>query len=213
MTARGRVYLVDDDPAVRSALGGLLEILEYSVRVYDSGTAFLIDAPTLAPGCVLLDLRMPVTSGLEVQLELARLGLDLPVIFLTAHGDVPTGVAAMKRGAEDFLQKPVQESVLVAALDLAFGRLTAARDRRARVRRARELVEELTPREREVVGMVVSGLRSRQIAARLDISLQTVKVHRMRAMAKLEAGTLPELALIWTDATESAQRTPEVRDE
>jgi len=201
VTAARVVHLVDDDAAVRSSIGGLLRLGGFIVREYPLGRALLDRAAALEDGCILLDLRMPDVSGLEVQAELARLGIDLPVIFLTAHGDVPTGVSAMKRGASDFLQKPVRESVLREALLQGFARLDAMSERRAAARHARQLLATMTPREREVIGLVASGLRNRDIATRLDISLQTVKVHRMRAMAKLQAETMLELSRVWADAT------------
>ena len=200
MTSARVVHLVDDDAAVRSSIGGLLRLGGFIVREYPLGRALLDRAAALEDGCILLDLRMPDVSGLEVQAELARLGIDLPVIFLTAHGDVPTGVSAMKRGASDFLQKPVRESVLREALQQGFERLDAMSERRAAARHARQLLATMTPREREVIGLVASGLRNRDIATRLDISLQTVKVHRMRAMAKLQAETMLELSRVWADA-------------
>jgi two-component system, LuxR family, response regulator FixJ len=201
MTTARIVHLVDDDAAVRSSIGGLLRLGGFLVREYPSGRVLLERAAALEDGCILLDLRMPEVSGLEVQAELSRLGIDLPIVFLTAHGDVPTGVSAMKRGAADFLQKPVRESVLVEALRQGFARLDVQVERRAAERRARQLVATMTPREREVIGLVASGLRNRDIAARLDISLQTVKVHRMRAMAKLQAETMLELSRVWAEAT------------
>ena len=200
MTSARVVHLVDDDAAVRSSIGGLLRLGGLIVREYSSGPALLQRAAALEDGCILLDLRMPELSGLEVQAELVRLGIDLPVVFLTAHGDVPTGVSAMKRGASDFLQKPVRESVLREALQHGFERLDARAARRAAARHARQLLATMTPREREVIGLVASGLRNRDIATRLDISLQTVKVHRMRAMAKLQAETMLELSRVWADA-------------
>lgn len=196
------VFLVDDDEPVRSALGGLLVECGYAVRTFGSGEALLAEAASLSDGCILLDLRMPGLSGLEVQLELRRRGIGVPVVFLTAHGDVPTGVAAVKRGATDFLLKPVRESVLLAALDAAFAELDGAAARREAVRRTRDRLAQLTPREREVIGLVAAGLRSREVAERLGISLQTAKVHRMRAMAKLEVNTLPQLSRIWADAAD-----------
>jgi two-component system response regulator FixJ len=200
VTSARVVHLVDDDAAVRSSIGGLLRLGGLIVREYSSGPALLQRAAALEDGCILLDLRMPEMSGLEVQAELQRLGIDLPVIFLTAHGDVPTGVSAMKRGASDFLQKPVREAVLREALQQGFERLDAQAERRAAARHARQLLATMTPREREVIGLVASGLRNRDIATRLDISLQTVKVHRMRAMAKLQAETMLELSRVWADA-------------
>lgn len=204
MTPRPVVHLVDDDAAVRSALGGLLGVLGYVVHPFASGTQFLAAIPTLPDGCVLLDLRMPGLSGLEVQAELERLGIGWPVVFLTAHGDVPTGVVAMKRGARDFLQKPVRQEVLVPALEEAFGELSEGLRRKESIRQARARLETITPREREVIELVAAGLRSREIAARLGIGYQTVKVHRMRAMAKLGLDTLPELSRLLAEARQGA---------
>jgi two-component system response regulator FixJ len=200
MTRIRHVYLVDDDEAVRTALGRLLATLGYAVRTFPSGPAFLAEVAGLDPGCILLDLRMPGMSGLEVQQELASRGLTLPVVFLTAHGDLTTGVTAMKDGAVDFLQKPVREAVLLEALDHAWARLEGALHRRGAARRARARLALLTPRELEVIALVASGLRSRAIAARLRVSYQTAKVHRMRAMAKLGLRTLPELSRLLAEA-------------
>jgi two-component system response regulator FixJ len=197
-----RVYLVDDDEAVRRSLAKLLAVCGFNVTSYASGTEFLRSLPGLDPGCVLLDLRMPDMSGLAVQAEIAKVDRVLPVIFLTAHGDVPTGVQAMKRGAVDFLEKPVEGHQLQAALAAGAVRLGRRLERDATRARARARLATLTPREREVIGLVVRGQRSRTIARELNISVQTVKVHRMRGMAKMEAATLPELTREW-DAAEA----------
>jgi FixJ family two-component response regulator len=200
MSGARLVHLVDDDEAVRTALGELLVVCGYAVRPYASGDALLDAADRLADGCILLDLRMPGRSGLEVQEELLRRGIELPVIFLTAHGDVPTGVAAMKRGASDFLQKPVREEPLLEALEQAFARHESGSGERAVARATRDRIATLTAREREVVELVVSGLRNREIAQRLGIALPTVKVHRMRGMAKLQAETVQQLVHAWRAA-------------
>jgi two-component system response regulator FixJ len=202
MTARRCVHVVDDDTAVRNAIGGLLTLHGFDVRHYPSGQHLLDAAGPLAEGCILLDLRMPGPSGLEVQAELARRGVELPIVFLTAHGDVPTGVSAMKHGAVDFLTKPVREPALLEALGQAFGRLEAEAGRRRSAREARARLATLTPREREVIELVASGLRNKEIAVKLDIMLQTVKVHRMRGMAKLGADDMLQLARLWQDASQ-----------
>jgi two-component system response regulator FixJ len=200
---RRLVHLVDDDAAVRAAIGGLLAMTGHEVREYPSGR-HLLDGDALRDGCILLDLRMPELSGLEVQAELARRGIDLPIVFLTAHGDVLTGVAAMKHGAVDFLTKPVREAALLEALGQGFARLEAGAARRQSVREAQRRLTSLTPREREVIALVMEGLRNRAIATRLGITLQTAKVHRMRAMTKLGAGDMLQLARIWRDAQGAA---------
>lgn len=200
MTPGQVVYLVDDDAAVRAALEGLLRGLGYAVRGFASGGEFLAAAPSLPDGCILLDLRMPDRSGLEVQDDLRALGIAMPIVFLTAHGELTSGVTAMKHGARDFLQKPVREEVLVPVLDQVFRELSAKARHRAEALNARRRLEAITPREREVIALVVAGLRSRAIAARLGISYQTVKVHRMRAMTKLGTATLPQLSRLWAQA-------------
>ena len=200
MSKGGVVHLVDDDEAVRNALGGLLSVCGFQVHRHASGRALLERIAPVVPGVILLDLRMPEMSGLEVQAELARLGIELPIIFLTAHGEVPASVLAMKRGAADFLEKPVQEKVLLAALAQAFQRLGVRTEERAAARLARRQMATLTPREREVIELVVRGLRNREVAKALDISLQTVKVHRMRGMAKMGVATVPDLTRAWAAA-------------
>lgn len=200
MRHRRLVHLVDDDAAVRAAIGGLLSTTGHDVREYASGRQLLDATGALRDGCILLDLRMPEISGLEVQAELARRGIDLPIVFLTAHGDVPTGVTAMKRGAVDFLTKPVREAALLEALGQGFAWLEAHAEQRHAARAAQDRLGTLTPREREVIALVMDGLRNREIAARLGITLQTAKVHRMRAMTKLGADDMLQLTRVWRDA-------------
>jgi FixJ family two-component response regulator len=187
------VHLVDDDAAVRSALGELLQLCGFDVYPFPSGEAFLAQVEALPPGAVLVDFRMTGMTGLEVQRELARRGHDLPVVFLTGHGDVPTSVRAMRGGAIDFLQKPVDEHDLMEALERGAAHLAERESARQFLLR----VAVLTPREHEVIDLVAGGRRNREIAARLGITEQTVKVHRMRAMAKLEVESLPELVRRW----------------
>jgi two-component system response regulator FixJ len=202
MTSGRMVHIVDDDEAVRNALGGLLSVCGFTVHRYPSGRALLDRAATLPVGCILLDLRMPEMSGLEVQAELTRMGIDFPVIYLSAHGDVTTGVQAMKRGAVDFLEKPVREEPLLAALEQGFARLGSQRAERAAARQARQALATLTPREREVIELVVRGCRNREIAKMLAIALQTVKVHRMRGMTKMGVTTVPDLTRAWAAAAQ-----------
>ena len=207
MRERLVVHLVDDDNAVRQAIAGLLTVCGYEVRQYPGGRDLLQHAETIEPGCILLDLRMPDMSGLEVQAELAARQVDCPVIYLTAHGDVQSGVLSMKRGAVDFLEKPVQETALLTALQQGFHQLSARAGERAANRLAKSRAETLTPREREVIDLVVQGNRNREIARLLDISLQTVKVHRMRGMAKMGVASIPELTRMWaaSAAADSSQ--------
>jgi len=194
------VHLVDDDEAVRNALGGLLTVCGFAVHRHASGRSLLERLESLPSGVILLDLRMPEMSGLEVQAELERRAIQLPIIYLTAHGDVPTGVLAMKRGAVDFLEKPVREEGLLAALEQAFKVFGTHAEVRAAGRVARAHAALLTPREREVIELVVRGCRNRDIATMLGISLQTVKVHRMRGMTKMHVATIPDLTRAWEAA-------------
>ena len=199
MSGRFVVHLVDDDAGVRRALGGLLAVNGYTVRQYATGGAFLAQG-TPDAGCILLDLRMPDMSGIEVQEELDRRGLFLPVVYLTAHGDVQTGILTMKRGAVDFLEKPVEEAALLEALEQAFRRLAAQAGMRAAARLARSRAQTLTRREREVIDLVVQGRRNPEIAGLLRISTHTVKVHRLRGMAKMDVTTVPDLTRAWAAA-------------
>jgi FixJ family two-component response regulator len=191
------VHIVEDDEVVRLTLSRSLAELGYRVRVFADGRAFLGELSRLAEGCVLLDLRMPRLSGLEVQSALRAAGCRMPVIFLTGHGDVPSSVLAMKRGAQDFLLKPVREPALLQALADGFATLDATRLRDDEDRALRARYATLTPREREVLGHAAAGLRSWEIAERLGIRLQTAKVHRMRAMAKLKVASNTQLSEIW----------------
>lgn len=195
--SRGLVHLVDDDAAVRTAIQGLLRANGYDTRHYAGGPEFLGVAETAPEGCVLLDLRMPDMSGLEVQARLLRLRSDLPVFFLTAHGDVPAAVTATRQGALDFLLKPVREADLLAALDTGFRQLASSAADRAAEQLVRQRMRLLTPREVEVIALVADGLLNRQIALQLRISVQTVKVHRMRAMAKLKVRNILQLTTLW----------------
>lgn len=188
------VFVVDDDEAVRAAIAMLLESVSLRVERFASAREFL-DAwkGEDAPGCLVLDLRMPGLSGLELQERLAELGSRLPIIFVTGHGDVPHAVAAMQAGAVDFLEKPFRDQDLLdrvqRALDLDARRRADARDVEGiRVRLAR-----LTPREREVLDKVVEGLPNKAIAQDLDVTERTVEIHRSRAMAKMEAASLAGL--------------------
>jgi FixJ family two-component response regulator len=150
---------------------------------------------------MVLDLRMPGMSGTALQAELQQRGMDMEIVFLTAHGDVPTVAAAMKRGAADFLEKPVRKDELLRAVDGAVQRTAALREHRAICADARRRIALLTPREREVCALVASGMRNPQVAERLGVCIQTAKVHRHRGMAKLGAVTLPDLLRVWRAAT------------
>jgi FixJ family two-component response regulator len=185
--------VVDDEPAVRRALGRLLRAAGFAVEEYGSAEEFLHRPPFDGPGCMILDLRMPGLTGLDLQARLAGIAPDLPVVFLTGHGDVPASVEAMKGGAEDFLTKPVDEGVLLEAVGRGIERHRAALSRRRTTDRARERLGTLTPREMDVLRHVIAGALNKQIAAHLRISEKTVKVHRGRVMDKTGAGSVADL--------------------
>ena len=196
MTAPPLIHVVDDDDSLRSALQRLLAAAGYRVKAYASAGEFLLDPPADAPGCLLLDLRMPGPSGLDLQEALARHGIRLPVVFLSGHGDLATGVRAMKAGAVDFLSKPVEREPLLAAVARALEldatqRAASGVDREMRARFAR-----LTAREREVFELVAAGRLNKQIADALGIAERTVKAQRAQVMAKLGAANAAELGRI-----------------
>ena len=187
------VFLVDDDPAVLKGLRRLLAAAGFEVVPFESPQRFL-DAHTAdAHGCLVLDLAMPGLNGMELQQELAARGSALPIVFLTGHADVPTSVRAMKRGAADFLTKPVDEKDLVAAIQNAFEKGRALRKARAESAEIERRLATLTPREREVLAHIVAGKRNKQVAIELGTVEKTIKVHRARAMEKMQARSLAEL--------------------
>lgn len=187
------VYVVDDSVAVRQSVAFLLGILDVEVRTLENAEQFLQAYRPGVPGCLILDVRMPGISGLELQERLRRGGVDLPVIFVSGHGDIPMAVRAMRSGAVDFLTKPYNDQQL---LDLVQRAIEQDRQRHAR-RRERTALEArralLTPREAEVMALVVDGQTSKQIAQALAISVKTVETHRARLMAKMRADNIAEL--------------------
>jgi FixJ family two-component response regulator len=196
MTAPPLIHVVDDDDSLRSALQRLLAAAGYRVRTYASAGEFLLDPPGDAPGCLLLDVRMPGPSGLDLQEALARHGIGLPVIFLTGHGDLATGVRAMKAGAVDFLTKPVEREPLLGAVARALERDAAQRAARGVDRELQDRYAQLTARERQVFELVVAGRLNKQIADALGIAERTVKAQRAQVMAKLGAANAAELGRI-----------------
>jgi len=196
MTAPPLIHIVDDDDSLRSALQRLLAAAGYRVKAYASAGEFLLDPPADAPGCLLLDLRMPGPSGLDLQEALARHGIRLPVIFLSGHGDLATGVRAMKAGAVDFLSKPVEREPLLAAVARALELDAAQRAASGVDRELRARFAMLTAREREVFELVAAGRLNKQIADALGIAERTVKAQRAQVMAKLGAANAAELGRI-----------------
>jgi FixJ family two-component response regulator len=193
MNARPLIHIVDDDESLRTALLRLLDVVGFEARAYASTGAFLLQPPDDRPGCILLDVRLPGPSGLELQTALRRQGVTLPVVFLTAHADVASSVQAMKAGAVDFLEKPVNRDILLNALQRALDRDSAERSLRNEEQRLRARFESLTPREREVFELVVSGKLNKQIADELGIGERTVKAQRSQVMLKLGVDSAAEL--------------------
>lgn len=188
------VYVVDDDAAVRDGLALLLDTAGLSVETYDGAGAFLTAYAPGRAGCLVLDVQMPEMSGPELQAELNRRGIDLPVIFLTAHGDIPTTVRAMKGGAVDFLTKPVVGTQLLERVHAALEQSARLRQQAGVTESLRERLEGLTRREREIMMLVAAGHANKEIARRLGISHRTVEVHRARVMQKTGATNLVELS-------------------
>lgn len=187
------VHLVDDDPAVRKSIAFMLKTAGYQVRVYESGLEFLKAAKGAEPGCILLDIRMPAMDGLETQQALLDCGIVFPVIMMTGHGDVPLSVQAMRAGAVDFIEKPFEKSILIAAIEESFSRLGRTAGSQQRASDARNRLQILSPRERQVLNGLADGLPNKTIAYDLGISARTVEIHRANLMAKLEARSLSDV--------------------
>ncbi|MFZ2061126.1 MAG: response regulator transcription factor [Candidatus Binatus sp.] len=187
------VFVVDDDSSVREAIKSLIGSVGLRVETFETAQEFLRSTRPDAPGCVVLDVRLPGLSGLDLQRELAAHGINLPVIFITGHGDIPMSVRAMKAGALEFLTKPFRDQDLLDAIQQALERDRGARQHRAENAELRERFDSLTSREREVMGLVVSGLLNKQIAGELGTSEVTIKIHRSQVMKKMGAGSLAEL--------------------
>ena len=196
MSLEPTVYLVEDDAAVRRALDLLLAARGLHRRVYASGQEFIDDYDPARPGCLVTDLRMPGMSGLDVQKALLAEGHHIPVIFITGHGDVPQAVRAMKGGAVDFLQKPFENEVLIAAIEKALAQEEESRRLRAEARDAAARMQTLTPREVQVMEMVVEGKANKVIASDLELSIKTVEFHRAHVMEKMKVESVAELVQI-----------------
>ena len=192
-TAAATVFVVDDDASILRAMTRLFKSEGLSVETFPSPREFLERPPHDGPGCLVLDLQMPELDGLEVQRALAEAGRDLPIVFVSGHGNVPASVEAMKAGALDFLTKPFQDERLLAAIRGGIALSTARRAERAELRSLQDRIGSLTPREREVFRCVVQGLPNKKIAGLLGTAEKTVKVHRARVMEKMKAASLADL--------------------
>ena len=193
VSERAVVFVVDDDPSVRRSLESLVRSVGLDARLFSSAQEFMQAERPDAPGCLVLDVRLPGMSGLTFQQELARAGVALPVIFISGHGDVPMTVRAMKAGAVEFLTKPFDEQVLLDAIHAAIERDRERRRDGVSLAALKARYDELTPRERQVMKLVVAGRLNKQIAAELGLSLVTVKVHRGQVMRKMLAKSVAEL--------------------
>ncbi|HUM18392.1 MAG TPA: response regulator transcription factor [Candidatus Nitrosotalea sp.] len=187
------VYVVDDDASVRRALSRLIRSVGLEAVTFPSAQAFLAFTPADRPACLVLDVRLPGPSGLDLQSALSGAGRDVPIVFITGHGTVPTSVRAMKGGAVDFLQKPFNDQELLDCIQRALRRSGEERADRAERAELERRVGSLTPREREVLVLVVAGMLNKQIADKLGIAEKTIKVHRGRVMEKMQAGSVADL--------------------
>jgi FixJ family two-component response regulator len=187
------VFVIDDDAAIRNALASLIRSVGLQVESFGSAQEFLQTKRPEVPSSLILDIRLPGIGGLDFQRKLAEANIPIPIIFITGHGDIPMSVRAMKAGAVEFLTKPFRDQDLLDAIQLALERDRARRKQEAEIATLRERFEWLTPREREVLPLVVSGLLNKQIAAEIGTSETTVKVHRGQVMRKMGADSLPEL--------------------
>ena len=194
MTRKGpTVFIVDDDPFARRGLTRLVRAAGMPAESFASAREFLDSGAWEGPGCIVLDVKMPEMSGPDLQEELSKTEYCMPIIFLSAHGDVPTTAGAMKMGAVDFLTKPVDREELLPAIKDSFARDAASREERAHIMSIREGIGSLTPREHEIMAYVITGMLNKQIAAELGIAEITVKIHRGRVMKKLGTDSVVEL--------------------
>jgi FixJ family two-component response regulator len=187
------VFIIDDDRGMRQAIQDLVESVGLRAEAFATGQEFLNRQRTGDPSCLVLDVRLPQMSGLDFQHQLAETGVQIPIIFITAHGDIPMSVRALKLGAVEFLTKPFRDQDLLDAIQQALQRDRAARAQQAEIHELEQRFQSLTVREREVMTLVVSGMLNKQIASEIGASEATVKIHRGHVMQKMEAGSIVEL--------------------
>lgn len=187
------VVVVDDDEAVRDSLSALLEADGWRVRAFPSGDALLAGLDASGVGCLVVDVRMPGIDGLELQKRLRERGIDTPVVIVTGHGDIPLAVTAMKNGAFDFIEKPFDNTVILDCVRRAVHERQGATEQKQHIAEVGARIGRLTPREREVLDLLVTGYANKQIAHQLDISARTVEIHRARVMEKMDARNLSHL--------------------
>ena len=190
-TKAATVFVVDDDPSMRDSMRWLIESVGLNVEAFANADAFMEQFAGDVPGCLVLDVRMPGTSGMELLDSLKNRGVQLPIIMISGHGDVPMAVQALKRGAMDFLEKPFRDQELLEQIAKAIETDQARRKKAESIAGIRTRLEKLTPREREVMELVVAGYANKQVAAKLGLSEKTIEVHRSRVMSKMRAKTLP----------------------
>jgi len=187
------VHIIDDDASVRKSLRWLIESIGLEVCCYDSASAFEQNYKGYSPGCLILDVRMPGTSGLDLQEKMPDKNITLPVIIVTGHADVPMAIRAMKNGAFDFIEKPYNDQHLLDRVQDAIRHSTASHSEDIRQQGTQERIDTLTPREKEVMALVTEGYSNKQIASHLNLSIKTVETHRANVMAKMQADSLPTL--------------------
>ena len=196
MAVQHIVHVVDDDRAVRDSLSFLMKSVGFESMAYDSAEAFLAKADLNRPGCLIVDIRMQGMSGLELQQLLNERSSKLPVIIITGHGDVPMAVQAMKAGAVDFLEKPYDNQILIARIRQCLEEVTKEQDKESRIAEAKARLTQLTPRELEVLNLLVAGKHNKIIANELNISVRTAEAHRAKVMKKLRADSLSDIVRI-----------------